>query len=165
MTHDNRGTPANTRLILSALAERLIYGDEDTFSRQDALDLAELLPGLGWLARLAEWLPYVRVRGSLPGAAAAAFAAGVGNTSMSGAKTTFDRSRRVVQAGRWKLHRTGVGIEIEQVVASDADEGWYARVEFKRGKPVGLTLLAVVEVSRGPLMTANGRFRPWKRPV
>ena len=154
MTHDNRETPANTRLLLSALAERLIYGDEDTFSRQDALDLAELLPGPGWRARLAEWLPYVRVRGSLPGYA-----------TMSGAKTAFDRGRRVVQAGRWKLHRTGVGIEIEQVVASDADEGWYARVEFKRGKPVGLTLLAVVEVSRGPLMTANGRFRPWKRPV
>ena len=70
---------ANTRLLLSALAERLIYGDGDTFSRQDALDLAELLPSPGWRARLAEWLPDVGVRGSLPGASAA----GVGNTSIA----------------------------------------------------------------------------------
>ena len=80
---------ANTRMLLSALAERLIYGDGDTFSRQDALDLAELLPSPGGRARLAEWLPDVGVRGSLPGAAAAGFAAGVGNTSMPGDKITL----------------------------------------------------------------------------
>ena len=52
MNDANGGASANTRLLLSALAERLIYGDGDTFSRQDALDLAALLPALagvrGW---------------------------------------------------------------------------------------------------------------------
>ena len=103
MTRANGGASANTRLLLSALAERLIYGDGDTFSRQNALDLAELLPSPGWRSRMAEWLPDVGVRGSLPGASAAGFAAGVGNTAMPGDKITFDldsRGRRVVQVGR-----------------------------------------------------------------
>ena len=139
-------------MLLSALEERLIYGDGDTFSRQDAPDLAELLPSPGWRARLAEWLPDVGVRGSLPGASAAGFAAGVGNTSMPGEKITFDldsRGRRVVRAGQWKLHRTSKGIEIEQVMADDADEGRSARVEFERDEPVRMTLQTVVEFSIG----------------
>ena len=74
------GTSANTRLLLSARAEPLIYGDEETFRRQDALDLAELLPSPGWRARPAEWPRDVGVRGCLPGASAAGFAAGVSNT-------------------------------------------------------------------------------------
>jgi hypothetical protein len=162
-------TPApNDRFVLSAIADRLIFGDADTFRRDDALELARLLPVTappGFLARL---LPDIRARGSMPGRSATGFAAGIGNVSLKDEKVAFDldsRGRRVVRAGQWKLFRGNGTIEIEQVMADDADEARTARVEYRRGEPERMCLLMLTEFHVGPLCLATGRFRPWKRPA
>jgi hypothetical protein len=158
---------ANDRLLLSAIADRLIFGAPHTFSRDDARELARLLPvmpGTGWLSRL---LPDISAKGSLPGRSTAGFAAGLGGVSLKGDHFSFDldsRGRRVVRAGQWKLIRSGQAIEIEQVMADDGDEGRTARVEFRQGEPVRMCLLMATEINIGPLSLAKGQFQPWKVP-
>jgi hypothetical protein len=156
------------RMQLSAIADRLVFGDPSTFVPDDALNLAGLLlnaPNQGLLARL---LPDVRVRASLPDMTLTGFAAGAGNVSIGGDHTSFDldiRGRRVVRAGQWKLCRAGSSIEIEQVMADEMDDGRTARVEYKRGNPVRMSLLVTNEITIGPLALARARFRPWKLPA
>ena len=46
-----------TRLILSTLADRLIFGDPDTFDSADARELASLMPPPSrWQRRLGGWV-------------------------------------------------------------------------------------------------------------
>jgi hypothetical protein len=158
---------ANERLLLSAIADRLVFGDVGSFRREDALELLRLLPRpLG--SGLWEQIFRLRVQGSFSGRSATGFAADVGDVSFGGDEVAFDmdsRGRKVVRAGQWKLFVTRNTIEIEQVGADDADEGRTARVEFVRGEPVRMTLLAISEVVIGPLAFAKTTFRPWKVPV
>jgi hypothetical protein len=168
MPGNTRSIRSDDRLVLSAIAERLIFDDAETFNPEDARELARLLPvtpAMRWLSRL--W-PDVVVSGSLPGRSAAGFAAGVGNASFKEDGPSFSldsRGRRVVRAGQWKLIRIGGNIEIEQVMADDSDEGRTARVDFRRGEPVRMCLLATVGFAIGPLHVSTGRFRPWKVPA
>ena len=162
------GVTGNVRLILSALVERLIYADEATFKREDALELAELLPTPRGLSVLSRLLPRLKVKGRLPGASAAGFAAGVGNVSAEGDQISFDvdsRGRQIVRAGQWKLHRDGKAIEIEQVMTDDGDEGRTARLEFVHGQPARMMLLNKREISVGPLVMSSGHFISWKLPA
>jgi hypothetical protein len=162
------GTGVNERFLLSAIADRLVFGDAKTFSRDDARELARLMPvtaGSGFLSRIR---PELVVQSSLPGRSTSAFAAGVGSTRLDGdeVKLDFDsRRRRVVRAGQWKLFRKGRTIEIEQVMADDSDDGRTARLDFSRGEPVRMCLLKTVEFGIGPLVFATGWFQPWKEPV
>jgi hypothetical protein len=163
-----RQISADDRLVLSALAERVIFDDAATFSRDDARELDRRLPvprGPRWLSRL--W-PDVVVGGSLPGRSASGFAAGVGNMSFKEDGPSFSldsRGRRVTRAGQWKLIRIGGDIEIEQMMADDSDEGRTARIDFQRGEPVRMCILVMVEFCIGRLCFSTGRFRPWKVPV
>jgi len=159
---------ANDRLLLSALADRLIFGHESTFNLDDARELSRLLPVMPRANILQRLLPDLAVKGSLPGKSASGFAAGVGNVSLNDKTRSFDfdsRGRRVVRAGQWKLMRSGRGIEIEQVMADDGDEGRTALVEFRQDEPVRMCLLTIVEFNIGPLCLATGRFKPWKVPI
>ncbi len=158
---------ANSRLLLSALADRLVYGDEETFDPADARELARLLPRPSRWQRLAQLLPNFRAEGTLPGTSSAGYAAGVGNVSMRENASSFEidtRGRRVVRAGQWKLCWSGRSIEIEQVAAGEMDEGRSAQIRFFRGEPVDMRLLNVGSLALGPLVLQSGTFRPWKRP-
>jgi hypothetical protein len=127
---------SNDRLLLSAIADRLIFGDEHSFRAEDATELARLLPTMPRANIFQRLLPDLAVKGSLPGRSASGFAAGVGNISLKDNNRSFDfdsRGRRVVRAGQWKLMRSGRGIEIEQVMADDGDDGRTALVEFRPG--------------------------------
>jgi hypothetical protein len=161
-------TSANDRLLLSAIADRLIFGDAQTFSSDDAQELARLLPVMPGPSFLSRLLPDITAKGSLPGRSTSGSAAGVGNISINDDNFSFDvdsRGRRVVRAGQWKMIRTGSAIEIEQVMADDGDDGRTARVEFRREEPVRMCLLMMTEVNIGPLSFARGRFRHWKMPA
>jgi hypothetical protein len=155
------------RILLSALADRLIFGDEQTFRREDATELARLLPPTARAGFFRRFLPDLIVKGTLPGKSASGFAAGVGNVSLNDSKRSLDydsRGRAVMRAGQWKLLRSGRGIEIEQVMADDADEGRTALIEYRDGEPHQMCLLTIVALQIGPLCIATGRFKPWKKP-
>jgi hypothetical protein len=159
---------ANERLLLSALADRLIFGDPAHFAAEDARELARVMPPApprGFLSRL---LPDISAKGSRPGRSASGYAAGVGMVSIRDSQTSFEldsRGRRVVRAGQWKLCRTSEGIEIEQVMADDDDEARTARLEYRLGAPVRMTLLTHIGFRIGPACITMGRFQPWKLPV
>jgi hypothetical protein len=160
---------ASDLMILSAIADRLIFGDPGTFRRDDTLELARLLPSGTGRGLLGGLMPSVAVKAVLPGSSAAGFAAGVGNITVNDEGVSFDvdsRGRWVVSAGQWKICRIGRSIEIEQVTADDADDGRTARVEFKRGgEPARMSLLGTAELTLGPLSFLIGRFHPWKTPA
>ena len=159
---------ASDRIAISSLAERLVFGDSATFRREDALELARLLPSGQGRGLLSGLLPSVGVKANLPGSSAAGFAAGVGNVAVGGGEISFDvdsRGRRVVRAGQWKICWVGRSIEIEQVMANDSDGGRTARVEFRRGEPVGMSLLSPTEWTFGPFVLATGQFQKWKSPL
>jgi len=157
------------RLLLSALADRLIFGDPDTFSTEDARELARLLPDVRrWHSFMTDWLPGFSSSVKLPGSSSAGFAAGVGQVSIKGEGRSFEydsRGRRIVRAGQWKLHRRGAMIQIEQVMSDDMDEGRTAMLTFHPGEPMEMLLLAQVTLSIGPLHIGFARFRPWKVPA
>jgi hypothetical protein len=101
-------TSANDRLLLSAIADRLIFGDAHTFSSDDAQELARLLPVMPGPSFLSRLLPDITAKGSLPGRSTSGSAAGVGNISINDDNFSFDvdsRGRRVVRAGQWKMIR------------------------------------------------------------
>jgi hypothetical protein len=159
------------RLLLSALADRLIFGDPDRFNADDALELARLMPDARrWHSFLTDYLPRFSSTVKLPGRSSAGFAAGVGQVSIKDAGRSFDydsRGRRIVRAGQWKLHRKGDMIQIEQVMSDDSDEGRTAMLELNLGAPMRMRLYILVQatISIGPLHIGVGRFRPWKVPA
>jgi hypothetical protein len=159
---------ASDRFVLSALADRLVFGDTETFSRDDARELARLMPAAtrwGFLSRLR---PDVAIRANIPGQSTVASAAGVGTGRFDSGdrEISFDsRGRRVVRAGQWKLLREGRTIEIEQVMADDSDDGRTARIVFRSGEPIRMCLLQTREFGIGRLVFEAGVFCRWKEPV
>jgi hypothetical protein len=154
------------RLLLSALADRLIFGDPQTFDPEDAQELIRLMPHVRrWHSFFTDYLPVFSSKVKLPGSASAGFAAGVGQVSMKGEGRSFEydsRGRRIVRAGQWKLHRKGYSIQIEQVMSDDMDEGRTAMLDFFPGQPMEMMILRQVTLSIGPLHIGFARFRPWK---
>jgi hypothetical protein len=158
---------AADRLQLSALADRLIFGDPDRFDRADALELAQLLPPSVRRALWRRLLPDIQARGQLPGKTSAGFAAGIGQVSLKepgGSFSLDSRGRHVFRAGQWKFFRSGNSIEIEQVMADDTDVGRTARVDYRNDEPVRMCLLQRKEITIGFLCFGMAEFQPWKTP-
>jgi hypothetical protein len=157
------------RLLLSALADRLVFGDPETFSLDDARELVRLMPDVRrWHSFVTDYLPRFSSTVKLPGKSSAGFAAGVGQVSMKDEGRSFEydsRGQRIIRAGQWKLHRKGYMIQIEQVMSDDMDEGRTAMLDFHPGGPMSMHLLAQVTISIGPLHIGLARFRPWKVPA
>lgn len=161
------GTSINYRFLLSAVVDRLVFGDSLTFNIEDAQELERLLPTLLRAGILSRMLPQVTARGRFAGKSAIGLAAGVGNLSIKGSDFEFDvdsRGRSVLRVGQWKLCRIWSAIEIEQVMADDGDEARTARLEFRGLTPVRMSLLTSAEIHLGPLTFAKAQFRPWKLP-
>jgi len=171
MSARNKPMPKLTaadRILLSALADRLIFGHPDTFSADDARELARLLPYTRrWHSFITNGLPGFSGKMKLPGSSSAGFAAGVGQVSIKDGGRSFEidsRGRSIVRAGQWKLSRRGRAIEIEQVMSDDMDEGRTAMLAIYPGDVMEMRLLAQVTLSIGPLHIGFARFRPWKVP-
>jgi hypothetical protein len=159
---------AADRVLLSALADRLIYGHPATFSADDARELARLLPyERRWHSFFTDWLPGFSGKFRVPGGSSAGFAAGVGQVSIKDGGRSYEvdsRGRSIVRAGQWKLKRWGRAIEIEQVTSVGMDDGRTAILAFYRDGKIELRLQVQGWLAIGPLRIGMARFRPWKVP-
>lgn len=158
------------RLLITAVVDRLIYGDPDTFSAEDARTLLDALP-----RKRVPWIE-IGAKGKVSGGSAQGFAAGVGNV-----KVDDDRARKFdvstssdayTRAGQWKLlrydRRRGTHVEIEQVMADPLDEGRGARLVYRPGGvPVRMDIRVVrnFRLLFSVLVLALPGWRPWKQPV
>lgn len=158
------------RLLITATVDRLIYGDADTFSADDACTLLQALP-----RKRVPWIE-IGAKGQVSGGSAQGFAAGVGNVKVEDEqKRKFDvstSSDAYTRAGQWKLlrydRRRGTHVEIEQVMADPLDEGRGARLRYRPdGTPVGMDIRVVrnVRLLFSIFILQLPGWRPWKRPA
>ena len=149
---------------LAALVDRLIYGSDTTFSHADARELYELIPPEHRRKRFGGWFQ-VSAKGSVSGGSASGVAAGVGNVSTPGEDKSFEfdsAGRRVMRAGQWKIHPGPDKVEIEQVMATEFDEGKSALILYRSGEPLRMEILAQKELRLGFIGVRYGTYVPWK---
>mgnify|MGYP001552768722 CR=1 FL=1 len=162
--------PPVDRLLITAIVDRLIFGDPDSFSAADARELLQALP-----RRRVPWLE-IGAKGQVSGGSAQGFAAGVGNVRVEDKQgRKFDvstSSDAYTRAGQWKLlrydRRGGTHVEIEQVMADPLDEGRGARLRYRAdGTPVGMDIRVVrnVRLLFSWIILQLPGWRPWKRPA
>ena len=165
-------TPSTSidRLLITATVDRLIYGNPDTFSAEDARTLLDALP-----RKRVPWIE-IGAKGQVSGGSAQGFAAGVGNVKVEDdRKRKFDvstSSDAYTRAGQWKLlrydRRRGTHVEIEQVMADPLDDGRGARLRYRRdGEPVGMDIRVVrnVRLLFSVFILQLPGWRPWKQPA
>jgi hypothetical protein len=158
------------RLLITAVVDRLIYDDAETFSAEDARTLLAALP-----RKRVPWIE-IGAKGKVSGGSARGFAAGVGNVKVEDPEARkFDvstSSDAYTRAGQWKLlrydRRAGTHVEIEQVMADPTDEGRGARLRYAPGGvALGMDIRTVRNVRllfTWFILQIPG-WQPWKRPV
>jgi hypothetical protein len=168
----------NDRLRLAALVDRMVYGDKDVFSRRDAAETLEIMRRVRPRRAFS-----LAVKGNAGTRSTQGAAAGFG-------VVRFDEERKIdfdseaengVRAGQWKAHyytpRLPLGreiVEIEQMMGGPEDEGRGARIEFRHGAPLRMTIKRLRKASfpalwipgRGWLWISLGMpyFAAWKTP-
>ena len=158
------------RLLITAVVDRLIYDDPDTFSAEDARVLLEALP-----RKRVPWIE-IGAKGQVSGGSARGFAAGVGDVKVEdkqARKFEVSTSRDAyTRAGQWKLlrynRRRGTQVEIEQVMADPLDDGRGARLVYRPdGTPVRMDIRVVrnFRLLFSVFILQLPGWRPWKRPV
>ena len=158
------------RLLITATVDRLLYGDPDSFSPDDARTLLDALP-----RKRVPWIE-IGAKGQVSGGSAKGFAAGVGDVTVKDdRKRNFEVSTSrdaYTRAGQWKLLRydrpRGTHVEIEQVMADPLDEGRGARLRYRAdGTPVGMDIRVVrnVRLLFSLLILQLPGWRPWKQPA
>ena len=89
------------RFLIAALTDRLIYGDETTFSADDARQLLDALP-----QTRSPWIQ-LGIAGKMSGGSSRGFAAGVGDVQVKDKKDRqfeyHSASDAFTRAGQWKL--------------------------------------------------------------
>jgi hypothetical protein len=148
-------------MVLASTVDRLIYGNDETFSVEDAIALERLLSRNAKASFLSRFID-IGAKGSISGRSSQGYAPGVGNVSRKDDPKTFaydSRGRGVVRAGQWKLCRVGRDIEIEQVM--DTDETKSVRLCYRDGQPTSMLLMVYVRV----WFFQFGAYRMWKRPA
>jgi hypothetical protein len=177
VNHSHGTRPAMTaetarvdRLLITAVVDRLIYGDPDTFSTDDARTLLDALP-----RKRVPWIE-IGAKGQVSGGSAQGFAAGVGNVKVEDEHAKkFDvstSSDAYTRAGQWKLlrydRRRGTHVEIEQVMADPMDDGRGARLRYRfDGTPIGMDIRVVrnVRLLLSIFILQLPGWRPWKLPA
>jgi hypothetical protein len=158
------------RLLITAVVDRLIFGDPDSFSADDARTLLDALP-----RKRVPWIE-IGAKGKVSGGSASGFAAGVGNVKIEDKNARkFDVStsqNAYTRAGQWKLlrydRRRGTHVEIEQVMADPLDEGRGARLRYRPdGTPVGMDIRVVRDIRLlfSVFILQLPGWRPWKQPA
>jgi hypothetical protein len=157
------------RLLITAVVDRLIFDDPETFSAEDARTLLQALP-----RKRVPWIE-IGAKGQVSGGTASGFAAGVGTVRVDDErKRKFEVSTSAdayTRAGQWKLlrydRRLGTHLEIEQVMADPLDEGRGARLRFGAD---GTPLAMDIRVARNFRLLFSWfvvqipGWKPWKRP-
>jgi polar amino acid transport system substrate-binding protein len=144
-------TAGQAPLVLSALADRLVYGNPGAFDSVDAHELT-VLPTRHpvWHRLTRGGMPRTRARIDLPGTSSAGVACGMGNVSIGGDCSTFDLDSR-----------GGRVTQIERVPANHGDEARamrYSANEQGTAMPAKFGFifvgLAVLMCMSAPLMAA-----------
>lgn len=156
------------RLLIAAIVDRLIFGDPETFSTEDARALLQALP-----RKRVPWIE-IGAKGQVSGGSARGYAAGVGTVRVDGdRKRNFEvssASDAYTRAGQWKLlrydRRFGTHVEIEQVMADPLDAGRGARLRYAPdGAPLGMDIRVVrnFRLLFSWLVVQLPGWTPWKR--
>ncbi len=157
------------RFLIAATVDRLIYGDDATFSAEDARLLLQALP-----RKRSPWLQ-LGIAGKMSGGSSRGFAAGVGDVEIKNDKdrqfqynTAADAYTR---AGQWKLllvsKRTRQFVEIEQVMADAIDEGRGALICYEAdGTPLRMDIRfnRSFRLLWSPVVIVLPAWKPWKTP-
>ncbi|MEA1648792.1 hypothetical protein UAJ10_07155 [Nitrospirillum sp. BR 11164] len=151
------------RLVIGALVDRIVFGEEDVFSSRDAAELHRLLPATG-IAKFS-------FEGTFSGPASqGGFAAGVGDVQLDGEKQVRVKAGggREVRAGQWRLSCNRRCIQIVQVMGDDGNEGRACLLRFHRdGRPRDLMgrVTRALHIPWTPISVAFGTWAYWKAPV
>ncbi|MBI0433671.1 hypothetical protein [Roseomonas sp. KE0001] len=166
----------DNRFLLAAVVDRIIYGQEDTFRREDACELLRQMPAPHPLRLLRLPIEF-KAQGSMPGRRMSGSAAGLGDVSVDGDRRSFaydSQAGRTVRVGQWKLQHTAgfrealrgqALIEIVQMVGEAGREGRSAVLAYQRGEPVELRGFRQNVKSIGLFSFIVSRSVPWKKPV
>jgi hypothetical protein len=166
----------NQRLLAAALADRLIYGAEETFQAEDAVELRALLPAPTRWDRLRALFPQMSARGEIKGGSRRGMAAGVGSVELKEDHRSFEfdtQGRRTFRAGQWKLtleepllswRGPTACLSITQVMGEAMDE-LEARLHFQGDEPRTMERSVVLSVPLGAVIVSRVVFRKWKRPI
>jgi len=159
------------RFLIAATVDRLIYGDDSTFSAEDARVLLDQLP-----RRASPWIQ-LGIAGKMSGGGSRrGFAAGVGDVKI---KDDKDRQFQYnsaddlyTRAGQWKLMWVGKRgkqfVEIEQVMADATDEGRGALVCYDHeGVPTRMDIRfnRSFRLFWSPVVVVIPGWKPWKVPA
>lgn len=158
------------RFLIAAIADRLIYDSDTSFSADDARALLDEVPRTS-----SPWLQ-LGIAGKMSGGSSRGFAAGVGDVTI---KDKQDRqfeynsaNDAYTRAGQWKLlwigKRARQYIEIEQVMADATDEGRGALICYHAdGTPVRMDIRhnRSFRILWSPVVVVIPGWKPWKTPV
>jgi hypothetical protein len=158
------------RFLIAATVDRLIYGDDTTFSVDDAQVLLDALP-----RKRSPWLQ-LGIAGKMSGGSTRGFAAGVGDVEV---KSNKDRqfqyntaANAYTRAGQWKLlvitRRTRTFVEIEQVMSDPTDEGRGALLCYgPDGTPMRMDIRFIrsFRLFWSPVVIVIPGWKPWKTPA
>ena len=158
------------RFLVAAIVDRLIYGDEATFSAEDARLLLDALP-----RKPSPWIQ-LGIAAKMSGGSTRGFAAGVGDVQIKDKKDRqFEYNSAAdayTRAGQWKLLVIGKRgrhyVEIEQVMADATDEGRGALIAYDAdGTPLGMDIRfnRSFRLFWSPVVLVIPGWKQWKTPV
>jgi hypothetical protein len=158
------------RFVIAAAVDRLIYGDDTTFSADDAKVLLDALP-----RKRTPWLQ-LGIAGKMSGGSTKGFAAGVGDVSIKDGKDRqfeyMSGGDSYTRAGQWKLmwvgKRTHQYVEIEQVMSDATDDGRGALICYDGdGTPVRMDIRfnRSFRLLWSPVVIMFPGWKPWKTPA
>ena len=157
------------RFVIAATVDRLIYGNDSSFSAEDARVLLDVLP-----RRRSPWIQ-LGVAGKMSGGSSRGFAAGIGDVRLDDdKKRQFQYSTSedaYTRAGQWKLmwigKRTRQYVEIEQVMSDATDDGRGALICYEMdGTPIRMDIRfnRSFRLFWSPVVVMFPGWKPWKTP-
>lgn len=163
-------SPMADRFLIAATVDRLIYGDDTTFSAADARLLLGALP-----RKRPPWIQ-LGIAGKVSGGSTRGFAAGVGDLDVKNEKDRqfqyHSAAAAYTRAGQWKLMLVGkrgrLYVEIEQVMSDVADEGRGALIIYATdGTPTRMDIRfnRSFRLFWSPVLVVIPAWKPWKTPA
>lgn len=166
----------NDRMVLAAIVDRIIYGEDTTFQAADAEDLLRILPPPSLWRHLRLPIDFSS-KVTMSSTRNVGYAAGIGNVSVPGNERSYEfdsRAGRTIRAGQWRIrHNAGffdamrgkVSLDIEQFGTEGGFDGKGATLEYEGQRPVRLLQQVPQSTQFGAWTITRVTSIPWKRPV
>lgn len=153
------------KMTVAAALDRIIYDDPETFRKEDAEFLRDIIP-----IQRKRWFG-ASISAKMPGGTTSGHAAGIGNVEMKDDGKEFNAeygTDQCIRVGQYKLSRDSEGIQIWQMMTDQSDdEPKGALLAFTQfGMPAELMVFAPYRM-RIPLLVGSISFqrqgwKPWK---